>query len=76
LIFPAATPKDFPGLADIENIVPFPEISINLIQEVATSRCGLSPLEVTSELLLASHEDQATQVNGGSSSPVPEVNNE
>jgi hypothetical protein len=37
-----------------------------MLQEVATSRCELSPLEVTSELLLASAEDQQTQTIEGS----------
>lgn len=51
LIIPTATlKKDFPGLADLENGEPFPEISITTIQEVATARCGLSPMEVTQEL--------------------------
>lgn len=61
-----AIPEDFPGLADTENNASFPEMSTNMLQEVATSRCELSPLEVTSELLLASAEDQQTQTIGGS----------
>jgi hypothetical protein len=61
-----AIPEDFPGLADTENNASFPEMSTNMLQEVATSRCELSPLEVTSELLLASAEDQQTQTIEGS----------
>jgi hypothetical protein len=63
LILPAANPNvDFPSLTDLENSDPFPEISINSIQDLATSRCGISPLEVSSELLLATNPncDSAT----------------
>jgi hypothetical protein len=54
---------------------PFPEISIKTIQEVATSRCGISPLEVAQELLLARAKEQDLQKNNGSGSTEDHVTN-
>ena len=44
---------DFPGLKQLENVDDFPAIPIIQLQEVAVQKCGLSPSEVTAELLLA-----------------------
>jgi hypothetical protein len=58
LILPIAIPElDFPGLTDLNTNEPFPEISISTIQDVATTRRGLLPMEVTQELLLARTEE-------------------
>jgi hypothetical protein len=58
LLPPINISKEFPGLDDLNksNTI-YPQLSVDLIQEVATSRCGLSPSEVAEELLLAASEE-------------------
>jgi len=75
IVIPTST-EDFPGLDDIEKNEPFPEISTNMIQKVAVNRCGISPLEVTTELLLARQEERSTQQEEGSGNRKTSVNNE
>jgi hypothetical protein len=68
--------EEFPGLADIEGPEPYPEIGTNLLQKVAINRCGISPLEVTTELLLAIEEGQDMMQDDGSGSNKITVINE
>ena len=57
LLPPTILSNDFPGLDELDksNEI-YPQLSVAQIQEVATSRCGLAPSEVTAELLLARSE--------------------
>ncbi|CAN6196784.1 unnamed protein product [Urochloa humidicola] len=65
LIMPTAAQEvEFPGLADLSTNLPFPEISTSAIQEIAVNKCGLSPSQVTQDLLLARNEEQETQAKG------------
>ncbi|CAO2141331.1 unnamed protein product [Urochloa humidicola] len=62
LLPPTNLANDFPSLDELNNrIDPYPEISVTQIQEVATNRCGLTPLEVTPELLLARNDERTSQ---------------
>jgi hypothetical protein len=59
------TPVDFPDLAAIDKMinlgVSYPEIPIGQLQKVASERCGIHPMEVTRELLLAAEEEGNNQ---------------
>ncbi|CAN6335394.1 unnamed protein product [Urochloa humidicola] len=69
LLPPTVFSKDFPGLDDLSNNnFIYPQLPVELIQEVATSRCGLSPLEVATELLLATSEEMREEEERSSSS--------
>lgn len=46
--------NEFPSLFDLENTECYPEINIVQVQEVAITRCGISPSEVSAERLLDS----------------------
>ncbi|CAO2211854.1 unnamed protein product [Urochloa humidicola] len=71
LLPPTNSANDFPGLDELSNrIDPYPQISVAQIQEVAITRCGLTPLEVTPELLLA-RNDERTSPSAMSSSSTP-----
>jgi hypothetical protein len=56
---------DFPGLADIEETETYPDISTSAIQEIAVNKCGISPFEVSTNILLDSGEDQAAPEEAG-----------
>ncbi|GJN32012.1 hypothetical protein PR202_gb20479 [Eleusine coracana subsp. coracana] len=67
-------PAKFPTTKDIEDTpAPFPEIPIQAIQQVALEKCGLSPEEVTVELLMdAKNSMKTTPEEAGNSNNTPQ----
>ena len=60
----AADPDvEFPGLKDLQEIETYPDISISKIQDVAINKCGIPPLEVTEDILLAETQEIQGSVN-------------
>ena len=60
----AADPDvEFLGLKDLQEIETYPEISISKIQDVAINKCGIPPLEVTEDILLAETQEIQGSVN-------------
>ncbi|KAK3159635.1 hypothetical protein QOZ80_1BG0049160 [Eleusine coracana subsp. coracana] len=62
------TATEFPGPLDLLKISNsggvFPELPVQLLQQVAVDRCAIPPLEMTTELLLATPNDRHNQDEG------------
>ncbi|CAN6208615.1 unnamed protein product [Urochloa humidicola] len=77
LLPPSNNSANFPGLDELAKTKgTYPQLTVEQIQEVATSRCGLSPSEVAAELLLANDEMNTSSTAEGSNVTLVAVHNE